>query len=52
MKDVLEALDAAMKLLVFVQGETHSSEIADVLDLLSEYREQYVKDNSQFGVGA
>lgn len=48
----LAALDAAMKLLVFVQHKTHGDELYDILDALSEYRDKYVQDNSQFGVGA
>lgn len=51
-KDILPLLDAAMKLLTELYTDTKASEIADSLDTLSAWREQYVMDNSQFGVGA
>lgn len=50
--DILKKLDAATKALIEVFMDTKSTEIGDALDMLSAYREQYVEDNSQFGVGA
>ena len=52
MSGVLKKLDASMHSLIELFQETKASEIADALDILSAYREQYVSDNSQFGVGA
>lgn len=52
MQNVLNNLDAATKLLILVQEETHDSDIYDVLDMISNFREQYIIDNGQFGVGA
>jgi hypothetical protein len=51
-KDTLLLLDAAMELLIELRSKTGSSEIADALDMLSAWREQYVQDNSQHGMGA
>ena len=52
MIDPLKIVDVAMTMLVSIQQDTKSSEIADALDILSAWREQYVQDNSQFGVGS
>lgn len=48
----LSKLDAAMEILISIFQETKDSAIADALDMLSTYREEYVKDNGQFGAGA
>lgn len=52
MSDVLKKLDLAMEVLTIVFQDTKATEVADALDILSAYREQYVQDNSQYGVGA
>lgn len=52
MADILKKLDLAMTVLTVVYSDTKATEIADALDILSAYREQYVEENSQFGVGA
>jgi hypothetical protein len=52
MTDVLKKLDLAMTVLAVVFQDTSATEVADALDILSAYREEYVKDNGQFGVGA
>ena len=52
MTNIVKQLDIAMEILTIVFSETSSSEIGDCLDMLSEFREQYIEDNSQFGVGA
>ena len=48
----LHRLDQAIEILTILFVDTKSTEIADALDMLSEYREQSIEDNSQFGVGA
>ena len=45
-------LDQAIEILTDLFVDTKSTEIGDALDILSAWREQYVQDNSQFGVGA
>lgn len=52
MPDTLSLLDEAIAKLIELHSFTSSSEIADALYILSMYREQYVEDNSQFGMGA
>ena len=50
--DFIKKLDVAVQVLMVAWEDHHASEIADALDILSDYRAQYVQDNSQFGVGA
>jgi hypothetical protein len=50
--DPIKSLELAMQILVTVWEETRAPEIADSMDMLSAWREQYLEDNSQFGVGA
>ena len=52
MKDDLKELDTSMKILCDLFIRTKSTEIADALDILSEYHAQCLADNGQFGVGA
>ena len=52
MSDHLKKLDIGMQVLLAAYEDSHASEIADALDILSTYREQYVLDNSREGVGA
>lgn len=52
MSDVLKKLDLAMTVLTVVFEDTRATEIADALDMLSAWREQYVEENSKFGAGA
>lgn len=52
MIDPLKILDVSMTMLTSLYQDTKATEIADALDILSAWREQYVHDNSQFGVGA
>lgn len=48
----LAKLELASTCLMQAWHDTHTSELSDILDAISEYRDQYVKDNSQYGVGA
>lgn len=52
MIDELKKLDVAMQVLTDLYIDTKSTEIADALDILSQWREDYIEANSQFGVGA
>lgn len=53
MKDsISERLELATKILITVWEETKAEEIADAMDMISHWREQYVEENSQFGAGA
>jgi hypothetical protein len=52
MTDTPLLLNAALQILVKVYEEGHPSEIADAMDMISAYREQYIEDNGAFGVGA
>lgn len=52
MNNPVKKLDLAMTALMAVYQDTKDTEIGDVLDVLSAWREEYIKDNSQFGVGA
>ena len=50
--DFLQKLDTAMQVLIVCWEDHHASAVADAMDMLSAYREEYVRDNGQFGVGA
>jgi len=52
MIDVIKKLDLAMQVLTVVWEDTRATEIADALDMLSAWREEYVTENGQFGAGA
>lgn len=51
MTDTLKKLDCAMVILMELWSDTKATEIADTLSMLSAYREDYIKDNGQFGMG-
>ena len=52
MDNNIQRMDLAQQILVSLYDDTRSSEIADAMDMLSAWREQYIKDNSAQGVGA
>lgn len=50
--DITQRLDLASQILIAVASELKSSELYDILGMISEFRQQYIQDNSQFGAGA
>ena len=50
--DTIQKLRNAQALLVSAWEDTRATEIADAMDMISDYMQQYIQDNSQFGVGA
>lgn len=50
--EITKQIDAASAILIELWQSSKSTEIADILDMLSAYREEYVESNDQFGVGA
>lgn len=52
MSNELKKLNLAMQLLCDLFIDTKATEIADALDILSEYHAQCIRESGQFGVGA
>jgi len=50
--DYLQRLNLAQGILVNCWEESKATDLADIMDALSSYIDQYNQDNSQFGVGA
>lgn len=51
-RDTIKRLDEASAVLIALYTDTKATEIADILDMISAYREEHMEENSQFGVGA
>lgn len=50
--NITQRLDLASEILITLAKDTKATEIYDILEMISDYRNQYIQDNSQFGKGA
>lgn len=50
MGETLRQLDFAMSRLLDLYEDTKSTEIADAIDILTAYRENYINDHDQYVV--